>query len=69
MNATQPTTTHELQDGRDEPISRDEFASIVRESLAQPSWRAQADKEADYADGNQLGTDLLRRACAGKEDL
>lgn len=62
MNATQRTTTlEELQDGRDEPITRDEFASIVRESLAQPPWRAQADKEADYADGNQLSTDLLRR--------
>lgn len=55
------TTTDELQDGRDQPISIDEFASIVRESLSQPPWRAQADKEADYADGNQLSTDLLRR--------
>ena len=62
MNATQRTTTlEELQDGRDDPITRDEFASIVRESLAQPPWRAQADKEADYADGNQLGTELLQR--------
>lgn len=61
MNATQPLTNYELQDGRDEPITRDEFASIVRESLAQPPWRAQADKEADYADGNQLSTDLLRK--------
>ncbi len=59
LNTT--TTTDELQDGRDEPISIDEFASIVRESLSQPPWRAQADKEADYADGNQLSTDLLRR--------
>lgn len=55
------TTTDELQDGRDEPITRDEFASIVRESLAQPPWRAQADHEADYADGNQLSTALLQR--------
>ncbi len=51
----------ELQDGQDEPITRDEFASIVRESLAQPPWRAQADHEADYADGNQLSTALLQR--------
>lgn len=55
------TTTDELQDGDDQPISIDEFAAIVRESLSQPPWRAQADKEADYADGNQLSTDLLRR--------
>ncbi len=54
-------TTDGLRDGRDEPISQEEYASIVREALSQPPWRAQADKEADYADGNQLGTDLLRR--------
>ena len=54
-------TTDGMQDGRDEPISQEEYASIVREALSQPPWRAQADKEADYADGNQLGTDLLRR--------
>ena len=53
--------TDDLTDGRDEPITLDEFASIVRESLAQPPWRAQADKEADYADGNQLSTELLQR--------
>lgn len=57
-----PTTTiDELQDGHDQPISIEEFASIVRESLAQPPWRAQADHEADYADGNQLSTALLQR--------
>jgi hypothetical protein len=39
----------------------DEYAQIVREIANQPPWRAQADKEADYADGNQLDTDLLRR--------
>lgn len=55
------TATDELMDGRDEPITLDEYASIVRESLAQPPWRAQADKEADYADGNQLSTELLQR--------
>lgn len=62
MNATHyAPTIEELQDGRDEPITREEYASIVRESLAQPPWRAQADKEADYADGNQLSTELLRK--------
>lgn len=51
----------ELQDGSDQPVLIEEFASIVREALAQPQWRHQADREADYADGNQLSTDLLRR--------
>ena len=51
----------ELQDGRDAPMSIEEYASVVRESLSQPPWRHNADMEADYADGNQLSTDLLRR--------
>jgi len=61
MNATHQAPIDELQDGRDEPMSTEEFQSIVREALAQPPWRAQADHEADYADGNQLSTELLRR--------
>lgn len=45
----------------DAPITIDEFAQIVRETINQPPWRVNADKEADYADGNQLSSDLLRR--------
>lgn len=45
----------------DEPLSLTEWQSIVREAHNQVPWRAQADKEADYADGNQLDSDLLRR--------
>lgn len=43
------------------PITPQEFANIIDECIDQPTWRAQADMEADYADGNQLSTDLLRR--------
>lgn len=39
----------------------DEYAQVVREIANQPPWRAQADREADYADGNQLDSDLLQR--------
>lgn len=45
----------------DGAMTLDEYAGIVREALAQPPWRTQADKEADYADGNQLSSDLLRK--------
>lgn len=45
----------------DEPLSIHEWQSIVREAYNQVPWRAQADKEADYADGNQLDSELLRR--------
>ncbi|WP_242612463.1 hypothetical protein [Corticibacter populi] len=52
---------HEVQDGADTPLTLNEFAAIVREAINQPPWRVNADKEADYADGNQLSTDLLRK--------
>jgi hypothetical protein len=45
----------------DEPITQDEWAQIVREAIYQPAWRATADREIDYADGNQLASDLLER--------
>lgn len=63
MNAI-PHTTDDIQDGADIALSINEFATIVREAMAQPPWRVNADKEADYADGNQLDTDLLRKQAA-----
>ena len=42
-------------------LSVEEYMQIVREVRNQPPWRAQADKEAEYADGNQLDTELMRR--------
>ncbi|CUB01428.1 hypothetical protein [Comamonas thiooxydans] len=44
-----------------EPMTVLEYAKIVQECIDQPPWRAAADKEADYADGNQLSTELLKR--------
>lgn len=38
-----------------------EFAKILDDCIEQPHWRAGADKEADYADGNQLDSELLQR--------
>lgn len=42
-------------------LSRQEYDEIVEEIEDQPRWRHIADKEADYADGNQLDSELLRR--------
>jgi hypothetical protein len=44
-----------------QPITQREFADIIDEAIDQPPWRAQADKEADYVDGNQLDSQLLQR--------
>lgn len=39
-------------------VSLDEYHAICNEIVNEPSWRALADKCADYADGNQLDGDL-----------
>ncbi|WP_347455687.1 hypothetical protein [Acinetobacter thermotolerans] len=43
------------------PLSVDEVSEIQLEIEEQPHWRSIADKEMDYADGNQLDGDLLAR--------
>lgn len=43
------------------PMELEEYIGIQREIEEQPRFRAQADKEMDYVDGNQLDSDLLRR--------
>lgn len=50
----------------DEPVddlalTRDEYAELMREIEEQPHWRTIADKEMEYADGNQLDSELLQR--------
>lgn len=43
------------------PMTREEYLEILFEIENQPlQWRATADKEMDYADGNQLDSELLR---------
>src|SRR5574343_17253 len=42
-------------------LNLDEYAMFVREIEDQPKWRRTADREMDYADGNQLDSEILRR--------
>lgn len=44
----------------DGPLLLDEYTEWLREMEEEPAWRRTADKEMDYADGNQLDTDLLK---------
>lgn len=51
----------EREDDENRPLSLEEYAEFLEEIEEQPAWRATADKEMDYADGNQLASDLLQR--------
>lgn len=42
-------------------LTMEEYAEFISEIEEQPYWRATADKEMDYADGNQLDSELLRK--------
>lgn len=42
-------------------LTEHEYREILEEIENQPAWRATADKEMDYADGNQLDSELLAR--------
>ena len=52
----QDTPTRDAQ-----AITLDEFTKILEEIENQPPWRSRADKEADYIDGNQLDTELMKK--------
>lgn len=39
----------------------DELGDIYKQLRVQPAWRKAADREADYADGNQLDSDVLQK--------
>ncbi|MEX5287308.1 hypothetical protein [Acinetobacter towneri] len=58
---TQQNSKLEQADLDDDVLSLNELTEIMHEIEEQPHWRATADKEMDYADGNQLDSDLLKR--------
>ena len=58
-NDTKSPDQVDTPDG-DTPLSLAEYKDIIDEIDAQPrNWRKTADGEMDYADGNQLKTELL----------
>ena len=53
---------HDADDVSDaDAMTQLEYSDIIEEIEQQPTWRGVADKEMDYADGNQLDSDLLRK--------
>ena len=57
----QETAKIEQANLEDDALTLDELTEIMHEIEEQPHWRHIADKEMDYADGNQLETELLNR--------
>lgn len=43
-------------------LSLETFTQWVTECEEQPAWRSRADRECDYYDGNQLDSDVMRKA-------
>ena len=58
INSLSPQTARAEQPGED-GLSLEQFTRIFDEIQNQPSWRAKADKEMEYVDGNQLNSEIL----------
>lgn len=64
MVATAQEESAEAAMTDDQALTQYEYHEIVNEIEEQPIWRRIADKEMDYADGNQLDSELLRKQAA-----
>ncbi|MEO8391215.1 hypothetical protein [Polaromonas sp.] len=61
INSMSPETmTHEDQPGQS-GLSLSKYTTWLHEIQNQPAWRAKADKEMDYVDGNQLDSEILQK--------
>lgn len=60
MNPFSPDTRR-LPTMKTGEITLAEYTNFLTEIMNQPAWRARADREMDYVDGNQLNSDVLQR--------
>lgn len=60
MNPFSPDTRR-LPSANQQGIDLAEYTKYLTEIMNQPAWRARADREMDYVDGNQLNSDVLQR--------
>lgn len=58
---TEATEATDDEDSDELAMTLEEFTEIHREIEDQPPWRKNADKEMDYADGNQLDSELIHK--------
>jgi len=64
MAADEDESAEELMEADDDCCGLDllTFTQWVHECQDQPAWRTKADREADYCDGNQLDSEVMRLA-------
>jgi hypothetical protein len=61
ISGQQNTENNQTDDDIAQGLSLITFTQWFNEIETQPAWRAKADKEMDYYDGNQLNSEILRR--------
>ncbi|MDR6886135.1 MULTISPECIES: hypothetical protein [Variovorax] len=59
LNGPEPRTAD--KDAETGALTLDEFSQYFHEIEEQPAWRAKADREMEYYDGNQLSSEILQR--------
>lgn len=64
INSLSPATYKGRNDAGTGDLELAEFTRYFQEIQNQPAWRAKADKEMDYVDGNQLDSVILQRQAA-----
>ena len=56
-----PTDTGVPEDLANSALPRDQVEQFLREIKHQPNWRREADRAADYYDGNQLSSETVEK--------
>ena len=59
INSLSPQTARAYEQPGPDGLSLAQFTRFFQEIQNQPSWRAKADKEMEYVDGNQLNSAIL----------
>ena len=61
INSISPETMTNSEQPGATGLSLSTYTKFLKEIQDQPAWRAKADREMDYVDGNQLDSEVLRK--------